>query len=164
MGARIIKRGFLLAGMLMSLLVTTNSCDIEEPDFSNLRDFKLIKMDGTKLEVQFTVDCDNPNGFGFKVKKSKLNVSVDDEVLGVISLDEKIKIKRKSTNSYTVPVVINLESGALFRILKYVTCKEVSVKLEGKIKGSVMGFAKSFDVNETRKIDGKLFNLNEIGE
>lgn len=145
----------LLAGIFLF-----TGCNVEDPDFSNVRDLKLISMDGRKLQMEFTVDCENPNKFGFKVKPSKLDVSVDDEVLGEIFLDKKIKIKRKSNNSYTVPVTVQLADGAMFRLVKYVTREKVDIKLEGKVRGSVYGITKSFAVKETRTIDGSMFKLD----
>ena len=154
----LLKTGKILSLAAMALVLAR--CDVEEPDFSNLRDFKLLKMDGKRVEAEFTVDCENPNAFGFKVKKSALNVSVDNQVFGVISLDKKIKIRRKSNTAYTVPVVIDLENGAMLRLIKYVGRKDLEVTIAGKVKGSVCGISKSFNVNETRKVDGSLFNLN----
>jgi len=159
-----LKKGLCSLGLLAAMLFTFSGCEIEDPDFTNLRGVKLIKMDGKRLDLEFTVDCDNPNGFGFKVKRSVLNISVDDDALGVITLDKKIKIKRKSKNSYTVPVSVELENGALLRLVKYVTRKEVTVKIEGKVRGSVYGVSKSMNVSEIRTIDGSMFNLNNLGE
>ncbi len=148
-----------MAVWLMASLFLFSGCEIEDPDFSNVRDVRFIKMDGRKLELEFTVDCENPNAFGFKVKPSKLDISIDDEVLGEIHLDKKIKVKRKSNNSYTVPVTVELADGAMFRLVKYVSREKVDVKLEGKVRGSVYGITKSFEVKETKTIDGSLFKL-----
>lgn len=138
---------------------TLNSCDFEDPEFTNVRDVKFLNLDGRKVNMEFTVDCTNPNKFGFKVKPSTLDVTVDNEKLGIVHLDEKLKIKRLSTNSYRVPLSLTLENGALFRLAKYVTREKVDLKLEGKVRGSVFGFGRSFDVKETRSIDGSLFKL-----
>ena len=144
---------------LLLLVFTVASCDFEDPEFSNIRDVKFLNLDGRKVNLEFTVDCDNPNKFGFKVKKSALDITVDNEKLGIVNLDEKIKIRRMSKNAYRVPLSITLENGALFRLAKYVTREKVDVKLEGKVRGSVFGFSKSFDVKETRSIDGSMFKL-----
>lgn len=153
------KQWFSAVVWLAGSLFLFSGCEVEDPDFSNVRDIKMLGMDGRKLEMEFTVDCENPNAFGFKVKPSKLDVSVDDEILGEIHLDKKIKVKRKSNNSYTVPVTIELADGAMFRLIKYVSREKVDVKLEGKVRGSVYGITKSFQVKETRSIDGSLFKL-----
>jgi LEA14-like dessication related protein len=164
MTVQLVKKAGFVCAILCALLVTFGSCSVKDPEFSNLRDVKLIKMDGGRIDLQFTVDCDNPNGFGFKVKRSKLDVSVDGDALGVIALDEKIKIKRKSRNSYTVPVTVDLEDGALFRMVKYTTRKEVTVKVEGKVRGSVCGISKTMNVNEVRTVEGKMLRMKAGGD
>lgn len=151
---------FRLATFIVVGILLLSSCSIEEPDISNLRDFKLNKFEGSHIEAEFTVDCTNPNGFGFKMKKALIDVSVDDQVLGKISLDKKLKVKRKSTNSYTVPLTIELEKGALIQLMKLSLRKEITLQFKGKVRGSVMGISKSFKVDETKTVDGGLLNLS----
>ncbi|MNY52763.1 hypothetical protein D3C86_1884640 [compost metagenome] len=81
-----------------------------------------------------------------------MNVSVNDLEIGVIDLDQKIKIKRKSKNVYTIPLQLSLSDGALFRIPKLVTASKFELKLDGKVRGSVMGFSKNFEVHETHSL------------
>lgn len=164
MTVQLIRKAGFVCVILCALLVTFGSCSVKDPEFSNLRDVKLIKMDGSRIDLQFTVDCDNPNGFGFKVKRSKLDVSVDGDAFGVITLDEKIKIRRRSLNSYTVPVTVDLEEGSLFRLVRYATRKEVTVKVEGKMRGSVCGISKTMNVKEVRTVDGKMLKLKAGGD
>lgn len=155
-----LKNGVLSCGILLTLLFITVGCDIEEPEFTNLRDFRIVKVEGQHFEVEFTVDCDNPNKFGFKVKPSKLNLFVEEEDFGTVTLDDKVKIRRKSLNSYTVPVSIDLKDGSFFRLMKYAVRSEVNVTLEGKVRGSVYGIPKSMNIRETRVVAGNKLNLN----
>jgi LEA14-like dessication related protein len=145
---------YILAGVV---LVT--GCEFEEPDISNLSGFKMNKIDGKHIEAEFSVDCDNPNGFGFTMKKGNIDVLIADQKMGTITLDEKIKVKRKSKNTYTVPVSIDLENGALIKLMQLSLKNEITVKFEGKIRGSVYGIGKSIDVNETRTIDGSILQM-----
>ncbi|MES2557161.1 MAG: LEA type 2 family protein [Bacteroidota bacterium] len=161
-----MKRPFFFRLLIIPLLAVlhfgANSCDIDEPDISNVGGFKLKKLDGQHIEAEFSVDCDNPNGFGFKVKKANIDVSVNDQILGKVSLDKKMKVKRKSKNTYTVPVVIELEDGALFKIMQLSLSGEVNIAFKGKVRGSVCGIGKSFEVNETKKIDASSLNLEGL--
>lgn len=151
----------LFAAVLGIFLLS--ACNFEEPDFSNFGSFKLKEFEGKHIEAEFNVDCDNPNGFGFKMKKALIDVSVGDMVIGKITLDEKIKILRKSKNTYTVPLSIDLEDGILIRLMQLSLKKEVVLKFQGKVRGSVWGIGKSFDVNETRTIDGSMLKLDMGG-
>lgn len=149
--------------LLAVLFLGVVGCEIDEPDISNVGNFKLKKLDGQRIEAEFSVDCDNPNGFGFKVKKANIDVSANDQVLGNVSLDKKLKVKRKSKNTYTIPVIIELEDGALFKIMQLSLSGEVTVLFKGKVRGSVCGIGKSFEVNESKKIDASSLNLEGLG-
>jgi len=153
---------FRLSALIVLGILFFSSCSIEEPEFSNFGNFKLNKLEGQHIDAEFTVDCTNPNGFGFKLKKALIDVSVDDQVLGKMSLDKKLKIKRKSTNTYTVPLSIELEKGALIQLMKLSLRKEITLQFKGKIRGSVMGISKTFKVNETKTIDSGLLNMGGI--
>lgn len=104
------------------------------------------------MNVSFDATVDNENSYGFKIKKGKLNVSVNDLEIGVIDLNKKIKVRRKSEHVYTVPLKISLSDGALFRIAKLAKAEKFELKLDGIVRGSVMGFGKNFDVHETRNL------------
>jgi hypothetical protein len=157
---------FLRPAMLLAVVLglsLLSACNFEEPDFSNFGSFKLKELDGKHIEAEFNVDCDNPNAFGFKMKKALIDVRVGDMLIGKINLDEKIKILRKSKNTYTVPLSIDLEDGVLFKLMQLSLKKEVVLKLQGKVRGSVWGIGKSFDIDETRTIDGSQLKL-DMGE
>ncbi len=153
----------LILPLLALLFLGTTGCEIDEPDISNIGGFKVTKFEGQRIEAEFSVDCDNPNGFGFKVKKANIDVSANDYVLGKVTLDKKMKVKRKSKNTYTVPVVIELENGALFKVLELSLGGDINLGFKGKVRGSVCGIGKSFEVNETKKIDPSSLNLEGLG-
>lgn len=137
---------------ICALLVAVTSCEFIEPEVSGYSNFKFGKLEGKTLHVSFDATVDNANGYGFKVKKGKLNVSINNLELGVIDLDKKIKVKRKSENVYTVPLQLSLSDGALFRIPKLLKADKFELKLDGTVRGSVMGFGKNFEVHETRSL------------
>ena len=164
-----MKRSSFFQRMLIAVLsvitLSFTSCDIEDPDISNPGNFRIKSFEGQHIEAEFTVDCDNPNGFGFKVKKANLNISVEDMEMGVVKLDKKIKIRRKSKNTYTVPVSVDLENGALFKLIKLAGKDKVTLRIQGKVRGSVYGISKSMDVDQTKTIDASLLKgLNQQSE
>jgi len=68
-------------------------------------------------------------------------------------------VKRKSTKVYTLPLRISLAKGALFKIMKLTGAKEITLNLEGNVKGSVYGISKTVAIKETKIIDGKLLKF-----
>ena len=144
---------------LCALALVQTSCEFDEPDFSDVSNFKFKELKGNQLDFSFDVKVENTNSVGFKVKNGKVDVTGNGLELGTITLNEKIKVKRKSENTYTVPLTLDLTNGGLFRIIKLASDDEVELKLDGKVRGKVLGFGKSIDIHETKKIDGSLFKI-----
>lgn len=134
------------------LLFAISSCNYEEPLVSGYSNFKFGKLEGKSVDVSFDATVENENGFGFKIKKGDLNLFINDLDLGKIHLNDKIKIKRKSENIYTIPLKLSLSDGVLFRLPKLVTATKFELKLEGTVRGSVMGFGKNFKIKETKNL------------
>jgi len=151
---------FFLSSLVL-LGIMMNSCEFDEPDFTDFSNFKVKELNGRSLDFSFDVTVENPNAIGFKIKNGKLNLSGNGKDLGVITLDEKIKVKRKSENKYTVPLTLDLSNGGLINLIQLATSKEVEVKLDGTIRGKVLGFGKDIPVHESRKIDGSMLKLPE---
>lgn len=147
--------------LLTLLLAGISSCEVDDPEIGELKNFKLTKMDGKVLHGSFDVDVTNPNFFGVKLKKCGLDITANNQPMGVVHLDDKIKIKRKSEKTYTVPVVIDLADGALFRVIKLAGSKTVEIGINGKVKGSVFLIGKTLEIHETKTIDGSQLKLPE---
>ena len=145
----------VLVGMMAS------SCEFDEPDFTDFSNFKMQELNGRSLDFSFDITVENPNALGFKIKSGKLNLTGNGKDVGVIRLNEKLKIKRKSENKYTVPLTLDLSTGGLFNIIQLAMSKEVEVKLDGTVRGKVLGIGKNVPIHETRKIDGSMFKLPE---
>lgn len=137
---------------ICALVLAVSSCNFIEPEVSAYSNFKFGKLEGKTLNVSFDATVNNENGYGFKVKKGKLTVSVNNLELGVIDLNKKIKVRRKSENVYTIPLQLSLSDGALFKLPKLLNADKFELKLDGNVRGSVWGFGKNFEVHETRSL------------
>jgi LEA14-like dessication related protein len=138
---------------------TLGSCSIEDPEIAGFENVKILKADGDIIEASIDVTIENPNFFGMKVKKSSFHIRANDLEIGDVELSEKFKVKRKSTKVYTLPLRISLSKGALFKIMKLTGAKEITLNLEGNVKGSVYGISKTVAIKETKIIDGKLLKF-----
>lgn len=157
-----MKAQILLVGLLASMTLGLHSCEFEEPDFSDVSNFKFQELNGDAIDFSFDVKVDNPNKLGFKIKNGKVDITGNGKALGTVTLDEKIKIKRKSANTYTVPLTLDLSKGGLFNLIKLATAGEVELKLDGKVRGSVMGIGKSIEIHETKSVSGSDLKLPEM--
>ena len=148
-----------IVAVCLPVLVLT-ACNFEEPDFGEVGNFQLQKLEGSHIECSVDVQVDNPNAIGFKVKKVSADVQMEDQMVGKVKLNEKIKVKRKSNKTYTVPLIIDLENGALITLMKNAGKKEVPVTIKGIDKGSVLGISKKLEFSETKKVNpGNLKSL-----
>lgn len=141
---------------LFSLLILS-SCAIESPDFNGIEGYRMKKIDGRDVQLEIDADVENPNGFAFKLKKSNLDLYVDDNYLGKLNLDQKVKLKAHSSGVITVPVQAHLEEGALFSMLKYAGKEKINVRLTGTAKVGVFIFSKKLKIDEKRQMSGKIF-------
>jgi LEA14-like dessication related protein len=145
--------------LLIFGIFTLGSCSIEDPEIAGFENVKILKADGDIIEASIDVTIENPNFFGMKIKKSSFHIRANDLEIGDVELSEKFKVKRKSTKVYTLPLRISLAKGALFKIMKLTGAKEITLNLEGNVKGSVYGISKTVAIKETKIIDGKLLKF-----
>lgn len=141
------------------LSVGMASCTFHEPAFNGGEKFHLEKIDGQ--EVNFTAGgiIENANWFGIKVKPSMLDLYVEGDYFGKVSLDKKIKIKRKSNNYVEGIFTADLEDGAMLKALSLVRKNDVKVRLKGKAKAGVFIFSKKLSVDETKTIPGSALKM-----
>ena len=113
---------------------------------------KEILLDA-KLQVQ------NTNFYAIKLKQSDLTISIDDKELGNLTLAEKIVFKRKSEANYPLKLKVKLADGAMFMLLRNAFKKEVTLKINGTVKGSGLGIPKTIQVDEVKTIDASVLKL-----
>lgn len=136
--------------------ISLSACSAyEDVEFKGVTDFKLGKIQGRTIPFTFNALLYNPNGYALKVKPSDLDVFVEEEHYGVIHLDDKIKFKRKTETLVEVPMTAELTPGAVLKLMKIAGKETVSVRLKGRVKGSVWCFSKAQDIDETREIPTK---------
>ena len=134
------------------LAIAITSCQFHEPVFLGEEKVNLEKIDGQTVKFQAGGKIQNDNWFGIKVKPSDLELYVDDDYFGMVRLDKKIKIKRKSANYVEGQFTGDLEKGALMKAMKLASKGQVKVRLKGKVKGGVFIFSKKLDVDKTKTI------------
>ena len=150
---------------LLTILFLVSSCfEYDDISLLGIEGFKMGKIDGKRIAFSLDVKIDNPNKYALVVKPSTLDVYIEDNLIGHTTLDQKIKFIKKTEKVYTVPLHVDLEDGALLKILKYGLKDKLSLHIVGKVKGSVYGFSKRVKVDETKQISGKdlkIFSKND---
>ena len=95
----------------------------------------------------------NPNKQGAKLKKINLDILVNEKKGGEV--DQVLNQKIKGESEFTVPIEVKLnlkEIGLLDTLINIFGAKKYTIRMVGKIRVSVSGFAISVPVDEIQEI------------
>ena len=115
-------------------------------------------MDAKQVSFSLSVKLNNPNSYALKVKKTSLNLSVDDGKIGILALEKTIKLPRKKETIVEIPMNLSLEKGALMRMLTFSMQDSIRLNLEGDVRGGVLFFSKKFPLSFSKSISPKVLN------
>ncbi len=152
-----MKKGLLFVAWLLIL----SACSIyKEPQFKELSGYKLTKIEGN--EIRFNVEgiISNPNWYAIKIKKSSLDVFIENKKFGVISLDNKIKIKSKRDNNLSVPITLIMEPGSMVKMMGWALRDSLSMEIKGPLKAGVFFINHKFPVQFTKNFSSKAIIKN----
>lgn len=152
-----MKKGLLFVAWLLIL----SACSIyKEPEFKELSGYKLTKIEGN--EIRFNVEgiISNPNWYAIKIKKSSLDVFIENKKFGVISLDNKIKIKSKRDNNLSVPITLIMEPGSMVKMMGWALRDSLSIEIKGPLKAGSFFIYHKFPVQFTKNFSSKAIIKN----
>lgn len=141
----------LIQIFLVVFLVT--SCAVTAPEMRGGESFNLEKIDGNEVKMNVGAKIYNGNWFGIKVKPSNLELYLDDDFLGTVRLDKKVKLKRKSETTIDANLTATLIDGAMGKAMRSALGGALNIRMKGKVKAGVFIFSKKIDFDETKKID-----------
>lgn len=148
---------------LVLVAVSFTGCvTYDDVEFKGWSDFKFGGLKGKDVDLSFNASIYNPNKYTIKAKPSNFDLYVEDSYVGKAFLTEKVTMKKKSTSESPVKLRIELIDGAMFSLIRLIKKDEIEIMLEGKLKGSVYGLNKKFDVKEKKTISTKDFNLKGL--
>ena len=147
---------------LFSLFLFFSCETYKEIDVTSLENVKVKNIEGKIIDLELIVRANNHNFYGVKLKKLEGEVFAQNNLIGTVKLIDATKIKRKSENSYSVPVRIYLENGVLFRFVQLALKNKVEVKVKGFAKASVFLVSKKENFEFSKSIDGKFFNIKSL--
>lgn len=149
---------FFRVFVLLGMVVTLQGCfDYEEVQFRGVQDVSVVERTDDVVKLKIDVKVDNPNKFNIKVKKSTMDIYINDKYVGKTHLDDKLVIKKNSEEVYGVVLranpkdILKAAMGSLGGILK----GSVAVRLKGDVKGSVYGISKKVAVDVEEDINLK---------
>lgn len=147
--------------ILTAVVLLTGCATFQEPEFRGLEGVKMEKMDGQEISLSAGVKVYNPNWYALKIKPSTVEVYLEDQLMGTVKLNKKVKLKAKQESSLSLSLLATLEDGAMFTALRYAKKDQVKVRIKGKVKGGIFFLSKKVEVDETKTISGKDLNIGK---
>ena len=77
-----------------------SSCTIQDVDLVKVNGYNLARANDDKIKLTLNIKIDNPNNFKIKVKKTNLNLHVNGSDAGMIELNDKVIILKKTESDY----------------------------------------------------------------
>jgi LEA14-like dessication related protein len=139
------------------LSMTILSCSSPKAlEYQNFHNFSVQSLGFNKSTVSLDIQYYNPNNFGMQLRNSDLDIFINGNLLGHSSFDTLIRIPRRDT--FTLPVKFDVNMQNLYKnAWNTLTGKEVTVKLNGKLKVGKANVFMSFPVNYETKETFSLF-------
>jgi LEA14-like dessication related protein len=137
--------------LLFLVALFFSSCGIQPVVPDKVTDVKFSNINFLKGTVTMNMGLQirNPNNFSITLHGMELAVKVANVSLGIVTVDEKVKILKDTTQVYRVKVnaqLTDLISG-IPAILSAISKKETNAEVNGWIKVGVFGLRKKFPVN-----------------
>lgn len=116
---------------------------LEYRDFKN---FTIEKLGFSSSSVKFDLVYFNPNNYGLQLKNTKLDIYINNTLMGHTSQDYQITIPKKET--FSIPIRLDVDMQNLLKnSLNLMLKKQVTVKLTGSIKVGKANVFISFPVH-----------------
>lgn len=115
-------------------------------EYKSYSNFKIEKPGFTNSRISLNLEYFNPNNFGLQLRRSELDIFIDNNFLGHSSFDTLINIPRKS--NFILPVKFDADMKNLYKnAFNTVFNKELLIKVTGQIKVGKANVFMSMPVN-----------------
>jgi LEA14-like dessication related protein len=135
----------------------TISCSApRELEYQDYRNFKMNGMGFTSSRVSMDLQYYNPNNFGLQLRKTELDIFINNNFLGHSSSDTLINIPRRDT--FLLPIKFDVDMKNAFKnAFNTMMGNEVTVKVTGRVKVGKANVYMSMPVNYEGKHKFPLF-------
>lgn len=128
----------------------------KELEYVDYKNFGITKLGFSQSQVKMDLVYYNPNNFGLQLRRTDVDVFINNTFLGHTSSDTLIQIPRKET--FLLPIKFDADMGTLLKnAWNTLVNQEVTIKVTGKIKVGKGNVFMSFPVNYEGKHSFSLF-------
>lgn len=146
----------IIATLLLASALIFSACqnvrNVEEPEFRNISDVRLIETGLLKTTAGANMIYYNPNNFGIQLSAARGDVYVDNAFFGNFELDQEVQVSKRS--EFVLPVIIKIDNiNALKNQRDIYKKKEALVRIEGRAFVKKSGFSKEIPIKYEQKQD-----------
>jgi LEA14-like dessication related protein len=139
------------------------SCEIyQEVKVKRVEDFDLSELTNNHVAAVLRIGLENPNPYKITLYESDLELRIDGNVAGTLSLAEPVVLGPKSSQVYDVKVFTHITDveGFLGNALSLMFKDEIELQASGYVQAKGLGVKKMVPLSFTKPISKKSFKLN----
>lgn len=119
-------------------------------EYKSVKNLSVNKINWKTTSLSMDLEYYNPNPFGLKLRSSDLDIFIGDHLLGHSNTDTLVTIPKKGT--FLLPIRLDVKMENLLRnSLAAFSGKEITIRLQGKVKAGKGNMFLSFPVNYESK-------------
>ena len=147
---------------LLFTVFTFTSCEIyKDVKVKRVEEFDLSEFTNNHVAAVLRIGLENPNPYKITLYESDLELRIDGNVAGTLTLAEPVVLGPKSAQVYDVKVFTNITDveGLLGNALSLMFKDEIILEASGYVQAKGLGVKKMVPFSFTKPISSKAFKL-----
>ncbi len=147
---------------LLFTVFTFTSCEIyKDVKVKRVEEFDLSEFTNNHVAAVLRIGLENPNPYKITLYESDLELRIDGNVAGTLTLAEPVVLGPKSAQVYDVKVFTNITDveGLLGNALSLMFKDEIVLEASGYVQAKGLGVKKMVPFSFTKPISSKAFKL-----
>ena len=147
---------------LLFTVFTFTSCEIyKDVKVNRVEEFDLSEFTNNHVAAVLRIGLENPNPYKITLYESDLELRIDGNVAGTLTLAEPVVLGPKSAQVYDVKVFTNITDveGLLGNALSLMFKDEIILEASGYVQAKGLGVKKMVPFSFTKPISSKAFKL-----
>lgn len=146
--------------LILFLFISTLSCSVKKaPEFIGVESIKLLEADGNTITLSANALFKNLNAIGGKIETDSIIVTIDNVRMARVQAESFDVPARKE---FTIPLKVNiptkdlLNENNLTSVFNSLLRQKMKVNFKGDLKYKVLGFSRTYAVDQTEDVKIKL--------
>lgn len=139
--------------VILSFVLVSCGRPDQEPEFLGMNNIRITKVTGKEAILKAEANFYNPNDQSVRLKEVKVDIEVDNKLVGVI--DEQMRLKIPAKDKFSVPLSASFDIrdlGLLNGIISVLGGKTINVHYKGYVRVSVHGYPTKVPVDFEEEI------------